>query len=209
VATGLTHRQTALLAAEHTCPRCGAMRPRASEYCVECGLRLPVLHGAVPSFRRRWVRRIGWYPGDWVWVPLLALAVAIAGTAGAIAVTRHREARRTTLVALAATSAPAAKGGTQPNGRLVWPAGRSGWTVVLTSYPTPKGRAAALATAARAARAHLPQVGTLASGSYASLNPGYDVVFSGMYGSSAEAQTALSRARAAGFGSAHAAQIAR
>ena len=67
----------------------------------------------------------------------------------------------------------------------------------------------ALATAARAARAHLPQVGTLASGSYASLNPGYDVVFSGIYGSSADAQKALGRARQAGFGGAHTAQIAR
>lgn len=209
MATGLTHRQTALLAAEHTCPRCGALRPRASEYCVECGLRLPELRGTVPSLRRRWVRRMGWYPGDWVWIPLLALVVAIAAAAGAILVTRHREARRTTLVALGGPVAPTTQAGAQPNGRLVWPAGRSGWTVVLTSYPAPKGRVTALATALRAARARLPQVGTLPSGSYASLYPGYDVVFSGIYGSSADAQKALSGAREAGFGGAHTAQIAR
>ena len=209
MATGLTHRQTALLAAEHTCPRCGAMRPRASEYCVECGLRLPELRGTVPSLRRRWVRRLGWYPGDWVWLPVLALVVAIAATAGAILVTRHREAGRTTLVALGGAAAPAANTASGPNGRLVWPAGRSGWTVVLSSYPAPKGRVTALATAARAARARLPQVGTLASGSYASLYPGYDVVFSGIYGSSVDAQKALGRAREAGFGGAHTAEIAR
>ena len=72
-AAGLGSREAALLAAEWTCPRCGAPRDAASAHCIECGLRLPELHGAVASFRRRWVRRIGWYPGDWVWAPLLAL----------------------------------------------------------------------------------------------------------------------------------------
>jgi hypothetical protein len=168
-----------------------------------------VLGGTVASLRRRWVRRIGWYPGDWVWIPLLALVLAIAATAGAILVTRLREAAKTTQVALGGAAAPATHAGSQQNGRLSWPAGRSGWTVVLSSYPSRKGRATALATAARAARAHLPQVGTLASGSYASLNPGYDVVFSGVYGAAADAQQALGRARQAGFGSAHTAQIAR
>jgi hypothetical protein len=152
---------------------------------------------------------MGWYPGDWVWLPLLALVVAIAATAGAILVTRHREAGRTTLVALGVPVAPTTKAAARANGRLVWPAGRSGWTVVLSSYPAPKGRVTALAAAVRAARARLPQVGTLSSGSYASLYPGYDVVFSGIYGSSADAQKALGRARDAGFGGAHTAQIAR
>jgi hypothetical protein len=209
LAAGLTHRQTALLAAEWTCPRCGAVRPRASEYCVECGLHLPVLNGAVASLRHRWVRSIGWYPGDWVWLPLVAFVLATVATVGAILVTRHREGGSTTKVALGSPVAPVTHAGSPQNGRLTWPAGQSGWTVVLSSYPAPKGRVTALATAARAARAHLPQVGTLASGSYASLNPGYDVVFSGIYGSSADAQQALSRVHQAGFGSAHAAQIAR
>jgi hypothetical protein len=209
LAAGLTHRQTALLATERTCPRCGAMRPRASEFCVECGLRLPVLGGAVASLRRRWVRRVGWYPGDWVWFPLVALVIAVAGTVGAIVVTKEREAGRTTKVALGGPATPAARSGVAQNGRLTWPAGRSGWTVVLSSYPAARGRVRALATATRAARADLPQVGTLASGSYASLNPGYDVVFSGIYGSATDAQKALSGARQAGFSGAHAAQIAR
>jgi hypothetical protein len=209
LATELTHRQTALLAVERTCPRCGAVRPRASEYCVECGLRLPVLGGTVASLRRRWVRRVGWYPGDWVWIPLVALVLAIAGTVGAIVVTNEREGGSTTQVALGGPAVPATQAGAQQNGRLTWPAGRSGWTVVLASYPAPKGRVTALATAARAARAHLPQVGTLPSSSYASLNPGYDVVFSGIYGASADAQKALGSARQSGFGGAHTAQIAR
>lgn len=209
MAAGLTHRQTALLAAERTCPRCGALRPRGSEYCVECGLRLPVLGGAVASLRHRWVRRVGWYPGDWVWLPLLALVLAIAGTVGAIVVSKEREGGSTTQVAFGGPPLPVPHTGARPNGRLNWPAGRSGWTVVLASYPAAKGRVTALATATRAARAHLPQVGTLASGSYASENPGYVVVFSGIYGTSAAAEQALASARQAGFGGAHTAQIAR
>jgi hypothetical protein len=66
------------------CPRCGAAREPDQEYCVECGLRLPSTSGAVPALRRRWVRRLRWYPGDWVWNPLLALVIAIIGTAAAI-----------------------------------------------------------------------------------------------------------------------------
>jgi hypothetical protein len=210
LSAGLTHRQTALLAVERTCPRCAAFRRGASDYCLECGLRLPELRGTIPSLRRRWVRRIGWYPGDWIWVPLLALVLAAAGTVAAIAVTRHRAGGETTLVATAATPAVAATGaGSARNGHLTWPAGRSGWTVILVSYPSPKGRKTALAVAVRAARAQLTQVGTLASGSFASLNPGYTIVFSGIFATAASAENALRRARQAGFDGAHTAQIAR
>jgi hypothetical protein len=208
-ATGIGSREAALLAAEWTCPRCGAPRAAASTYCIECGLQLPERRGAVASFRRRWVRRLGWYPGDWVWIPLLSLVIAAAGAAAAIVVSQHRSTRNATLVAtgLSAKAGPTAR--QHANGRFVWPARRRGWTVVLASYPQPKGLTGARATAARAARARLVQVGTLDSSNYASLNPGYDVVFSGIYASAAEAQNALGRARQAGFGAAHTAQIAR
>ena len=215
LAEGLGSRSRALLAVERTCPRCGAARRASSAYCIECGLRLPELRGAVPSLRRRWVRRIGWYPGDWVWAPLLGLAVASAGAAAAIAVSEHRATRSATLVATGAAAAHAApssgpgSSARPANGRFVWPARRSGWTVVLSSYPEPQGRPIARATAERAARARLQQVGTLDSSNYPSLNPGYDVVFSGIYGSFDEAQAALERVRRAGFGGAHPAQIAR
>jgi hypothetical protein len=46
----------------------------------------------VPSLRRRWVRRLGWYPGDWIWVSLLTLLVAAAGAAAAILVTENNKA---------------------------------------------------------------------------------------------------------------------
>jgi len=207
----LSHRETALLAAEWTCPRCGAARDQGCSYCIDCGLRLPELHGTVASLRHRWVRRIGWYPGDWVWLPLLTLVVAAVAAAAAIVVSQHRAARSATLVAPASVpSLPLGRGrSSAANGRLAWPAGRSGWTAIVSSYPEPHGRKTARATAERAVKAHLPQVGTLDSSNYASLNPGYDVVFSGIYGSAAEAQVALKRLRQAGFSGAHIAQIAR
>jgi hypothetical protein len=163
----------------------------------------------VASFRHRWVRRIGWYPGDWVWLPLLALFVAAGATAAAIVVSRHRATNNAPLVATTPAAAAPSRTARAANGRLAWPARRSGWTVVLSSYPEPRGRATARATATRAARAHLQQVGTLDSSNYPSLNPGYAVVFSGIYGSGEEAQAALGRARHAGFGGAHTAQITR
>src|SRR5437763_8023742 len=68
-------RREAVAAIEGRCPRCGAARQARQEYCVECGLQLLRVRGAVPALRRRWVRRLGWYPGDWVWVSLLTLLV--------------------------------------------------------------------------------------------------------------------------------------
>src|SRR6185312_17303005 len=78
-------REEALTVVERRCPRCNAPRERRQAYCVECGLRLPVLQGAIPGLRRRWVRSFGWYPGDWIWASVPALAVAAGGAAVAIA----------------------------------------------------------------------------------------------------------------------------
>ena len=61
-----TERRTAIAAADSTCPRCGTARGSSDLYCLACGLKLPVVAGAVPALRRRWLRRLGWYPGDWV-----------------------------------------------------------------------------------------------------------------------------------------------
>ena len=96
-----------------------------------------------------------------------------------------------------------------PNGRTPWPAGRNGWTVVLFSYPSNGGTAAPNATATRAAQAGLPEVGVLDSSDFSSLHPGYYVVFSGIYSSLGEAETALRTAHATGFASAYTRQITR
>jgi hypothetical protein len=94
-----TPREAAVASVDQTCPRCGAAREPRQEYCVECGLRLPKTTGALAGFRRWWIGRFGWYPGDWVWVSLLGLLVAIAGAAVAIAVTGHKGKGGTTIVA--------------------------------------------------------------------------------------------------------------
>lgn len=229
-------RETAIAAADETCPRCGARRQRDQRYCLDCGLPLPAVTGRLASLRRRWIRRFGWYPGDWVWVSLLTLVVAVAGAAAAIALTASTaSANGPTFVATAPVSVaqptpvptsttpvntsklPTAPEPTTPtraqaslrNGRFAWPTNENGWTIVLVSYPKTTGAASARQKAAQAAKAGLARAGVLDSSSYASLQPGYLVVFTGIYGSKADADAAVSTARQAGFGGAYSRQIAR
>ena len=61
----------------------------------------------------------------------------------------------------------------------------------------------------KAAKAGLAQAGVIDSSLYASLQPGYYVVFTGIYGSKADADAAVATARQAGFGGAYSRQIAR
>jgi hypothetical protein len=96
-----------------------------------------------------------------------------------------------------------------PSALVAWPAGKSGWTIVLESVPTSAGRAFAVIRAKRAKAAGLPQVGVLDSSSYASFHPGYYVVFSGIYGSQAQASSSVSTARSRGFRDAYAKQVTR
>ena len=77
MSTRAAERETAIAAADETCPRCGARREHDQRYCLDCGLPLPAVTGRLAALRRRWIRRFGWYPGDWVWVSLLTLIVAV------------------------------------------------------------------------------------------------------------------------------------
>ena len=226
-------RDAAAVAAEESCPRCGARRELDQEYCLECGMRLPVVTDRVTVLRGGWMRRFGWYPGDWVWPALLALLVAAGGAAVAIAISRDGSASGGTTVVLttAFPARTAAQGGTTPlptapdpvtgltpvgttpsnparPGRTVWPAGFDGWTIVLISYPSDEGPDRPRGTARRAANAGLPEVGVLDSSRFASLHPGYAVVFSGVYSSRADAEAALASVRASGFGGAYVREIA-
>jgi len=97
---------------------------------------------------------------------------------------------------------------TTPNGVINWP-NRSGYTIVLESDPTGNGRTKPDATAQRALNAGLPQVGILDSSGYSSLNPGYYVVFTGVYDSTSAAQSHLGAARSAGFPLAYIRQVRR
>jgi hypothetical protein len=108
------------------------------------------------------------------------------------------------------TPPPATTTAPLPGALTAWPAGQSGYTVVLESIPaSSSGRALALARARAASKAGLPQVGVLDSSLYASLHPGYSVVFSGIYDSRGQADRAQAAANAKGFSAAYVRQITR
>ena len=228
-------RRFAIAAADGACPRCGAARTVDQRYCLQCGDALPVVSGRLASLRRRWIARIGWYPGDWMWVSLATLVVAAAGAAVAIAVSDHRHgshrgfeaAGAPVSVRVPATQVPTGRTPTTKSdtshlptapepgvpapgsGRTVWPANETGWTIVLVSYPKTFGHPQALATATKAAKKGLTEVGVVDSSLYASLQPGYYVVFTGIYPSRADADAAVGTARQAGFPGAYSREIAR
>ena len=225
-------RGAAIAGTDETCPRCGARRTADQQYCLDCGLLLPGVRGTVPALRRRWLRLFGWYPGDFVWTALLALLVAAAGTAAAVVVSGHRAAGGPppfdAATAAIPVRAPAAEppsrlrarvgrgklpkapepSGARP-GRATWPRNANGWTIVLVSFPKTTGRRQALDKATAAAKAGLAQVGVIDSSRFASLQPGYFVVFAGIYASKADADTAVQTVRGAGFAGAYSRQIAR
>lgn len=221
------------------CPRCGAPHEPGQEYCLECGYRLRPAPGALGRLSTAWQQRFGWYPGDWFWRVALGLVIAIAGATAAIVLsdagaqseplvatqggpvhvpTTAPETATVTLPSVSTAPGPPATPSTPPPptttapapGSLTsWPAARSGYTVVLESIPASSGRSLALARAHAASRAGLPQVGVLDSGRYSSLHPGYFVVFSGIYSSQAQADTAQTAAAAKGFRLAYSREITR
>ena len=210
------------------CPRCGTPHEPNQEYCLECGLRLPVeASGLIPRLGRAWRRQLGWYPGDWVWPSLLALLIAALAGIGAAAFVSHDQKRADYVTGTSPFGAPPAtvpppperttptftapttSTGTQPTppkqttapppALTEWPAGKSGWTVVLGSLPTANGRAFALAQARAAEHSGLQAVGIIDSSKYASLHPGYYVLFTGVYTSFDDANTAATTAQSRGY----------
>jgi len=173
------------------CPRCGARTVTGQEYCLECGVRLPGAGalGRATDSGRAWLVR-----------PALACVIALAGAAAAVAATSNGRDSAEVVTAtggfatLPTTSTlPSPEEG--PAGIVEWPAGEDGWTIALASLPQTKGRRAAVARMQEARRKGLSPVGILDSSRYASLHPGYWVVFTGIYGSEPEATSALQPAR--------------
>jgi cell division septation protein DedD len=209
------------------CPHCNATVDANQEYCLECGTRLDHEHpGAIERTSAGIGQRHGW-AGPWILPAFLGLVVAALGTGAAIAIsgdgaqpsavstatggsltvtndgstlTAPEPTEPATTTKPSTTTAP--KPATTPKppvnpASIVWPRGRRGWTIVLISLPQANGLAAANAKATQARRAGLRRVGVLDSARYASLHPGYYVVFTGVFDSEAEASSALQRARAA------------
>jgi hypothetical protein len=221
------------------CPRCGAPREPGQEYCLDCGHRLSPEPGLAGRLSGAWQARFGWYPGAWFWRVLLGLVIAIAGATAAIVLTdagaennpivatqggqahTPTTAPETATVTLPSVTTetgppstpsvppPANTTAPAPGSLTAWPAGQSGFTVVLESIPTSAGRSLALARAKAASTAGLPQVGILDSGRYSSLHPGYYVVFSGIYSSKGQADSAQATAAEKGFRLAYSREITR
>jgi cell division septation protein DedD len=214
-----------------SCAACGAVAEPDQDYCLECGTRL-VPARRLGTFGRAWERRLGRYPGDWVFSALLLLLVAAgSATAGIVAGrdTTSSSGQRTVVAISPVVTAPPAQPVTptttapatpspaprakpkpkpKPSAAITWPAG-NGFTVVLASIPARgTGRTDALAKARAARTRGLRDVGVLVSENFASLHPGYYVVFSGVYDSLEEAQTAATRALSR-FPNAYAREIAR
>lgn len=217
------------------CPSCGAAAEPGQEYCLECGARLPAGGGLISNVGRAWRRRLPWYPGDWLPVVLALLLVAALATAAAVyaggdeetaapgrtlvatsppdATTTEAETKTTETAPVASvptevtTTAP--PDGAGPGNPVEWPADEDGFTVVLSSLPVSGGRDLAMQTARRGIRSGLSEVGVLDSQDFASLHPGFFVVFAGVYPSLEAAENAVADARDEGFSNAYARQITR
>ncbi|RDI74959.1 hypothetical protein Gocc_0757 [Gaiella occulta] len=171
-----------------SCPRCGGAVAAGQEYCLECGRRIPgrARLGPPPQDPRRLALRLA-----------VAAALAIGGAAGAVALTRDG-ARPATIATATGGSVTVAAPAPSAASRLAsWPRDTAGWTNVLVSIPKVAGRDAAVARAEQARRRGVAGVGILDSSRYASLHPGYWVVFAGVYASEPEAASRLRIAKAA------------
>jgi hypothetical protein len=208
------------------CPRCGADVLPGQEYCLECGGRLGQARtGPVQRASATVAERHSW-AGAWLLPAFLGLAIAVIGTGAAIAISDEgREpsavstatggsltvtdsgstltapeptATTATTAPPPTTTAPTTTVARPPRNpaAVTWPRNQRGWTIVLLSLPQANGRSAAAAKATEARTGGLRRVGVLDSSRYASLHPGYYVVFTGVFETEAEAASALQRARA-------------
>lgn len=173
-----------------TCPRCSEPLASGQEYCLVCGYRLREPHRYGANATSRWTLRA-----------LAAGVVAAIGAAAAIALTDSDTGGASVVTATGGfATTPRSQSGEPPvgpSGVADWPNDEDGWTVALAAVPQTSGRALAVARARAARTKGLPQVGVLDSSRYASLHPGYWIVFSGVYASEAEATSALEDARRA------------
>jgi hypothetical protein len=173
-----------------SCSRCGELLASGQEYCLVCGARA----GDAPRVRSS-------SSSGWTLRAAIAGVVAVIGAAAAVAATGSDGGDATLITAIGgfATAPDTATGEAPvgPSGVAEWPTDEDGWTIALAALPQTAGRAVAVARARTARRRGLPQVGVLDSSRYASLHPGYWIVFSGVYSSEAEATSALEDARRA------------
>ena len=186
------------------CPRCGAALTDVQEWCLHCGAAVGTRVVAAPGWRTPLV----------VVGALLALAaIAVAVAIVQLADDTGQVAQNPIPTAVAPTPAPApaptvtatptlpeASGqqtptptpapSATPSGGTVasWPAGKTGWTVILSSD---ESKSEAQSKARGFTQDGVAGVGVLDSDNFSSLKAGYWVVFSGQYDSQSAATDAL------------------
>lgn len=193
------------------CPRCGAALAPEQDWCLHCGEAVSTRVAPAPSWRLPVAIVAGVLTAGAVILALAFLelsddadrtarapAPTPSPTAEAVPTTSPVPTPSGTPTPAAAETPSATPSATPPPSGAVadWPAGEEAWTVVLLSGTD---RAAA-EKRARELAAGGTQVGVLRSDDYASLRPGYWVVFSGRYETQQEAQEAAKAigAKAAG-----------
>jgi hypothetical protein len=224
--------------AEPECPRCGSAASPQQDYCLECGARLPVAEAAAagPAAQVRSGAReslltvlVAFIVAVLAAAAVVAVQVARDDTESPFFVATNAEGleeprQETPPIETALPPEEEEPFEEEPleeepleeepqppqQQELVdWPADLDGWTVILASVPTSDGREAAVTRARQARDGGLPEVGVLTSAEFASLHPGYFIVFSGVYSTQAEAQSAVPAARDGGFADAYPRQITR
>ena len=212
------------------CPACGRAAEPDQDYCLRCGARIEPGR-RLSTFGHAWERRLGRYPGDWIFASLLLLLVAAGSATAGIVAGRDTgtQSGSRTIVATSpvvaappappapsvptttASAPPAPRPTAKPKpkpGLAAWPA-RDGYTVVIASIPARgTGLADATAKAKEALAKGVAGAGVLDSSKFASLHPGYFVVFAGVYGTLGSAQDAA-RSIGAKYPNAYARQITR
>ncbi len=173
------------------CPNCGAHADPGQLVCVECGARLAL------DYRRP----RGWKPA----AAVIALVLLVAGTAFAITLISVDNDAKDEVAASkagkASSPAPAAKKKSQAKAKKpksttpvqggipAWPTHRDGFTVVLLAA----GDEASARDFARNARRGHVDAGVLHSDDYSSLEPGFWIVFTGIYKTRPQAERAAAR----------------
>lgn len=180
---------------ERQCPRCGSTLRPEQEWCLNCGTGV----GAQVAAPRGWRWPVA-IVGGLLALTLLAFVLALVELAGNAEKVGPPAATPQAAVTPAPTAAaapssttdpsqiPAASGGTAATPEVSdWPAGKTGYTVVLESSAS---RSAADARAKDLAGQGIP-IGVLDTSGYAPVANERFVVFSGQYTTRAEARIAL------------------
>jgi hypothetical protein len=182
----------------HACAYCGAALADDQEWCIECGAARTLIHRA-PDWR----------------IPLLVLGTVIVLAAAVFAIVLINLSHTTgptgptppTAAARGASATPTGKSSAATTGSRAfapWPAGLSGWTVVLSAAA---GQDAADTTATQLSAGGL-KVGVLDAATHPAMRSADWMVYLDRYPDEAQAQAAATHLIAEGHTGAAAREVA-